>query len=140
MNLIDFYINGFVKLYESDLDKRNDITDYLGNKYLDQLFPSWKLIEFVKSDSVTEWDRITEWHNDSTFVGCNVTFLYYMDDTSPEVGGSISIRNGIIEEQIYPKNGTLILMSQQPNVQHKAEYCKTRRRMYNIDYLVEGLT
>jgi hypothetical protein len=140
MDLTDFYINGFVKLYEPDLGLRTNVADYLGNKYLSQLFPKWQLIEFGEADVVEEWDRITVWHNDSTFVGCNVTFLYYMDDTNPDVGGSISIRNGLHEEQIYPKKGTLILMSQQPNVEHKAEYCKTRRRMYNIDYLVEGLT
>lgn len=140
MDLADFYINGFVKLYEPNLNDQSDIEKYLGDKYLSILFPSWKLVEFSKSDKVEEWDRITEWHNDSKFVGCNVTFLYYMDDMSPEVGGSISIRNGLHEEQIYPTQGTLILMSQQSNVQHKVEYCKTQRRMYNIDYLVEGLT
>jgi hypothetical protein len=63
-----------------------------------------------------------------------------MDDMSPEVGGSISIKNGIFEEKIYPKKGTLIMLSQQRNVEHKAEYCSVRRRMYNIDYFVKGLT
>lgn len=138
-NLIDFYVNGFVKLHEDNLDKRDNITDYLSEKYLSQLFTNWKLIEFTKSEKVEDWERITKWHNDSEFVGCNVTFLYYMDDMNPDIGGSISIRNGIVEEKIYPKCGTLILMSQQPNIQHKVEYCSVRRRMYNIDYLVEGL-
>lgn len=140
MDLTDFYINGFVKLYEPELEHRDDIAKYLGEKYLDLLFPEWKLIEFAEADTVKEEDRITVWHNDSKFVGCNVTFLYYMDDMDTDVGGSISIRNGFYEEKIYPKKGTLILMSQQPNVEHKAEYCKVQRRMYNIDYLVKGLT
>lgn len=138
-NLIDFYITGFVKLHEEDLDKRDDIPDYLGKKYLSHLFPNWKLVEFTECEKVEVYDRITEWHNDSKFVGCNVTFLYYMDNMSPLVGGSISIRNGIAEEKIYPKNGTLILLSQQNGVEHKAEYCSVRRRMYNIDYFVKGL-
>jgi hypothetical protein len=68
----------------------------------------------------------------------NVTFLYYIDEMSPEVGGSISIRNGFDEIKIYPKSGTLILMSQKPNMQHKAEYCSILRRMYNIDYYIDG--
>jgi hypothetical protein len=140
MDLSDFYIKGFVKLYESNLEDKDNITDYLGEKYLSQLFPHWQLKEFGKSERVEESDRITRWHNDSQYVGCNVTFLYYMDDMDETTGGSISIRNGIFEEKIYPSKGTLILMSQQRNVEHKVEECNTTRRMFNIDYFIDGLT
>jgi hypothetical protein len=140
INLDDFFLKGFVLLHEDNLEKNENIIEYLAKKYIEKIFPVWKLIEFSVSEKVLPEDRITFWHNDSRFVGCNLTFLYYMDDMSPEIGGSISIRNGIYEEKIYPKNGTLIMLSQQPNVEHKAEFCKTRRKMYNIDYLVKGLT
>lgn len=138
MDLSDFYLKGFVELYEDKLEERDDITGYLEEKYLSQLFPNWQLKEFGKSEKVEESDRITEWHNDSDYVGCNVTFLYYMDSMNENIGGSISIRNGLNESQIYPKVGTLILMSQKKNVQHKVEFCNSKRRMFNIDYYVEG--
>lgn len=140
IKLDDFFLKGFVILEEQDLDNHPNISEYLGKKYIEQIFPNWELKEFSKSDAVLPEDRITVWHNDSNFVGCNLTFLYYKDTMSPEVGGSISIKNEIFEEKIYPKQGTLIMMSQQPNMMHKAEYCSIRRRMYNIDYYVKGLS
>lgn len=140
MDLSDFYINGFVLLQEDSLETQENITEYLEQKYLAQLFPKWKLIEFGKSDRVEESDRITVWHNDSSYVGCNVTFLYYMNNLNESTGGSISIRNGLNESKIYPSAGTLILMSQQDNVQHKVEPCSVERKMFNIDYYVDGLT
>ena len=140
IDLSDFFLKGFVVLEEKNLENNPNIAEYLGKKYIEKIFPNWKFIEFNISSKVLEKDRITVWHNDSKFVGCNLTFLYYIDDMSPEIGGSISIKNNLFEEKIYPKNGTLIMMSQQPNVFHKVEPCNSRRRMYNIDYLVEGLT
>jgi hypothetical protein len=140
MDLSDFYIKGFVLLQEDSLETKENITEYLEQKYLTQLFFKWKLIEFEKSSRVEESDRITVWHNDSSYVGCNVTFLYYINDLNESTGGSISIRNGLNESKIYPSAGTLILMSQQDNVQHKVEPCNVERKMFNIDYYVEGLT
>lgn len=138
MNLDNFFTHGFVVFDEPNLHERQDFYEYLAEKYLSPIFPSWNLVEVHYSEKVTPEDRITVWHNDAK-VGMNVTFLYYMDEMSPDVGGSISIRNGLYEETIYPKPGTLILLSQQPHVQHKAEYSTVTRRMYNIDFNVEGL-
>lgn len=138
MELDNFFTHGFVLFEEPNAHERADFYNFLAEKYLGQIFPSWELVEVSYSEAVVPEDRITVWHNDSKF-GMNVTFLYYMDDMSPDVGGSISIRNGLYEKTIYPKAGTLIMLSQQPNVQHKAEYSTVRRRMYNIDYKVTGL-
>ena len=137
IDLSDFFLKGFVILEEQGLNETHNITDYLGKKYIEELFGDWELKEFTESFEVLKEDRITVWHNDFKLVGANLTFLYYMDDMSPEIGGSISIKNGLFEEKIYPKKGMLIMLSQKQNVFHKVEFCSSRRRMYNIDYYVQ---
>ncbi len=136
MNPLDFYTKDFVELFVPGLNT-DSVVGYIENNLLPQFFPHWEQIEFGEMFEVQESDRIVEWHNDSKF-GMNVTILYYMCDLSEETGGSISIRNGMHETKIYPKNGTMILMSQKPHVEHKAEYCSVPRHMFNIDYFVEG--
>ncbi|MNK85686.1 hypothetical protein D3C87_1055710 [compost metagenome] len=103
------------------------------------MFPSWELIECTENFQVEESDRIVEWHNDSRW-GMNITFLYYLDEMKPETGGSISLRNLDTQEeiQVYPKAHQLIIMSQKPNIEHRAEYCNVRRHMFNIDFKVKG--
>lgn len=136
MNLSDFFVDDYVQLHIPGLTK-DTIVPYLEANILSKMFPKWELIEFGEMFEVQESDRITEWHNDAKF-GMNITFLYYMSDMYAETGGSISIRNGTNETKIYPTNGTLILMSQKPHVEHKAEFSTIRRHMFNIDFFVEG--
>jgi hypothetical protein len=132
-----FFIDGYQQFNEPGLELHKDIVSFIGNKYLSPVFPSWKLIEVSYSEKVLLEDRITVWHNDSKF-GMNITFLYYIDEMNPNIGGSISISNGNHEVVFYPIHGTLIMLSQKQNMLHKVEYTTMQRRMYNIDYLVEG--
>lgn len=136
MNLADFYIDDFVVFDAPGLTKET-VVGYIEENILSKLFSEWELVELNEMFEVQESDRIVEWHNDSKW-GMNVTFLYYMSDMSPEVGGSISIRNSVNETKIYPKKGTLIMMSQKKHVEHKAEYAKVERHMFNIDFDVKG--
>jgi len=115
MKIDDLFTHGFVVFNEPNLHERNDFCKYLAEKYLEPIFPSWKLIECHYSEKISSGDRITVWHNDSNF-GMNITFLYYMDDMNSDIGGAISIRNGLYEEKIYPKSGMVILLSQQLHV------------------------
>lgn len=137
MNLADFYIDDFVVLDDAPGLTKETIVSYIEDNVLSKLFTEWSLVELNEMFEVQESDRIVEWHNDSKW-GMNVTFLYYMSNMSPEVGGSISIRNGINETTIYPKNGSLIMMSQKKHVEHKAEYATIERHMFNIDFDVKG--
>lgn len=136
IDLTDLFVKGWVVFDEPDLHKIDNFTTYLAEKYL-KMFPSWELIECFENFKVEDWDRITEWHNDSKF-GMNITFLYYIDEMTEETGGAISIRNDNEEEKIYPKSGTLVMMSQKSNILHCVEPCSIQRHMFNIDYFVEG--
>lgn len=136
MSIDQFFINGYQQFNEPGLESREDMVSFIGNKYLTPIFPSWKLIEVSYAEKISPADRITVWHNDSKF-GMNITFLYYIDKMCSDTGGSVSIKNGVTEETIYPQSGTLIMMSQKSFMLHKVEPCTTARRMYNIDYYVE---
>lgn len=136
IDLTEFFTRGWICFEEPNLHLREDFTTYLANKYL-SMFPSWELIECFENFKVEEWDKITEWHNDGKF-GMNITFLYYIDEMSPKTGGAIFIRNETVTEMIYPKSGTLIMMSQKPNVLHRVEPCSIQRHMFNIDFAVKG--
>lgn len=133
----DFFLKGFEVFSEPGIELKPDMAKYIAEKYIKPVFPSWKLIELVYSEKVLPEDRITVWHNDSKF-GMNITFLYYVDNMDQSKGGSISISNGNEEIIIYPKYGTLVMMSQKINMMHKVGYTTHQRRMYNIDYYVEG--
>ena len=133
--LDSFFVNGFQVFQEPLLLYVDDISVAIQKKYLSPIWSSIKLIEFGMTDGIKEDDYITRWHNDSKW-GMNLTCLYYIDTMTPETGGSISIRNGIAEETIYPSAGTLIIMSQEKHVQHKVEYTEARRRVINADFYV----
>lgn len=137
MSIENFFLKGYQILHDPGLEKIPNMAQHIGDKYLSPVFPNWNLIELAYAEEVRPDDRITVWHNDSKF-GMNITFLYYIDEMNPDIGGSISISNGSEEETVYPKYGTLIMLSQKLNMQHKVGYTTHRRRMYNIDYLVEG--
>jgi hypothetical protein len=137
MKYDDFFLKGYEIFYEDDLDATN-IIDVVAEKYISPMWPEYKLMEFDISEKIDLDDNICVWHNDSSF-GFNLTFLYYLDDMSPEIGGAISIRNGMFEDTIYPKKGMLLMLSQKPNVQHKVEYTEAQRRVYGLDFKVEGL-
>lgn len=135
--LEDLFLRGWVVLVDPEVPLE-DPAEYLAEKYLG-MFPSVELIECTENFKVAESDRIVEWHNDSKF-GMNITFLYYVDEMSESTGGSISLRNLDTQDEakIYPKAHQLIIMSQKPHIEHRAEYCSVRRHMFNIDYKVKG--
>ena len=135
--LNDLFVKGWVKLVDPNVPLDNP-AEYLAAEYL-SMFPQVELIECFENFQVEESDRIVEWHNDSKF-GMNITLLYYVNAMSPETGGSISLRNNDTgeEEQIYPVAGQLVIMSQKPNIEHRAEFCSVRRHMFNIDFNVKG--
>ncbi len=135
--LEDLFVKGWVILEDPNVPLDSP-AEYLAEKYL-TMFPAFELIECTENFRVDESDRIVEWHNDSKF-GMNITFLYYVDAMSHETGGSISLRNtDTLEEiQVYPKSHQLIIMSQKPNIEHRAEFCSVQRHMFNIDYKVKG--
>lgn len=135
--LEDLFVKGWVVLVDPEVPLE-DPAEFLAQKYLG-MFPSWELIECTENFKVAESDRIVEWHNDAKW-GMNLTFLYYLDEMSEATGGSISLRNLDTQEevQIYPKAHQLIIMSQKPNIEHRAEFCSVRRHMFNIDYKVKG--
>jgi hypothetical protein len=137
IDISDLFNKGWVVLEDPNVDL-GDIENYLREKYL-SVFPSAELVECTENFQVEESDRIVEWHNDSRW-GMNVTVLYYLDEQQPATGGSISLRNNVleIEETIYPKEFQLIIMSQKSDVEHRAEYSSIRRHMFNVDFDVEG--
>lgn len=137
IDLNDFLIKGYQVFYEPELINQTDKESHIGNKYLLNIFGEWKLIESGYSEKISKDDYITEWHNDSNF-GMNITFLYYLDEMSSEIGGSISVRNGITEEEIFPKPGMLLMLSQQKHVEHKVGFTSAQRRVFNFDYLVQN--
>ena len=133
----DLFVRGWAVFVDPHVEI-DRIGDYLREKYLG-MFPHADLIECTENFRVEDADRIVEWHNDGKF-GMNITFLYYLDQMSPETGGSISLRNSDTKEQvqIYPQSHQLIVMSQKPHVEHRAEACNIQRHMFNVDFNVKG--
>jgi hypothetical protein len=116
-----FFTNGFCILNEPRLEFQDDMCKILGEKYLSLVFSKWTLVELKYAEKIHKEDKITEWHNDSKFGG-NLTFLYYIDEMTENIGGAIEIDNGTKTFKIYPKYGTLIMMSQKSNMKHRVEY------------------
>lgn len=133
----DFFLKGYEVFHEDNLTASN-VIEVVTEKYIAPMWSEYKLMEFDISEKIEEDDNICVWHNDSKF-GFNLTFLYYLDNMTPETGGAISIRNGLYEDKIYPKKGMLLMLSQKPGVEHKVEFTELTRRVYGMDFKVEGL-
>ena len=165
----DIYTKGFVKLYEPeglDLIKINDFklinveertrdngkndvpaeltqrmetfAYYIKAKYLDPEWPNVVYNKFIVWDGV---DRDNQgWHTDM-FESYDVFFLYYMDDTFTETGGSINFKWGslIDDEQtisFQPKAGDLFMVNNMRGFWHRADNTSITRRVASFDYTV----
>lgn len=165
----DIYEKGFVKLSEPDgLDlikinefklknveertRDNGINDvpselikrletfafYLKVKYIDPEWPIARYNKFLVWDGV---DRDNQgWHTDM-FEDYDIFFLYYMDDTFEETGGSINFKWGVLEgnEQIasfQPKAGDLFMVNNLRGFWHRADSTRITRRVASFDYTV----
>jgi hypothetical protein len=117
---------------------------YLGEKYVKQLDPNYKLAN--KIDLVNGMDQATlQWHND-LIEGPNLCILAYFDDMDYDIGGAICFRNSETKEEIikyYPIQNDLIIMNQSLKYQHIVTTLKLKlpRRVASFNYYVnERLT
>lgn len=165
----DIYSKGFVKFHEPggldlinisqfkllNVEERtrdngiNDVSDelakrletfavYLKQKYIEPAWPSAIYNKFVVWDGVDKDNQ--GWHTDM-FENYDVFFLYYMDDTRAETGGSINFKWGVLEgrEQTasyQPVAGDLFMINNQRGFWHRADSTKITRRVASFDFTV----
>lgn len=165
----DIYTKGFVKLFEPEalelirinefklinVEERtrdngiNDVPEelanrlttfafYLKTKYIDPEWSNSKYNKFIVWDGV---DRDNQgWHTDM-FENYDIFFLYYMDDTFEETGGSINFKWGTLEDKeetasFQPKAGDLFMVNNLRGFWHRADSTTITRRVASFDYTV----
>lgn len=112
---------------------------YLKEKYIDTHWPDAVYNKFIVWDGV---DRDNQgWHTDM-FEDYDIFFLYYLDDTAPETGGSINFKWGSLtgneETASYqPEAGDLFLVSNARGFWHRAESTSITRRVASFDFTTE---
>ena len=112
---------------------------YLKEKYIDPNWPDAVYNKFIVWDGV---DRDNQgWHTDM-FEDYDVFFLYYLDDTAPESGGSINFKWGSLENNeqtasYQPKAGDLFLVSNARGFWHRAGSTSVTRRVASFDFNIE---
>lgn len=151
LNLIN--VNEFKLLNTEERSRDNGIKDvnpelsnrlttfayYLKEKYIDPNWPDATYNKFIIWDGV---DRDNQgWHTDM-FENYDVFFLYYLDDTASDTGGSINFKWGSLEgneqtSSYQPKAGDLFLVSNARGFWHRAESTSITRRVASFDFNIE---
>ncbi len=119
-----------------DLNQRlKTFAYYLKSKYIDPKWPDSKFNKFLVWDGVDMDNQ--GWYTD-LFEGYEFFFLYYMDDTFPETGGSINFKwNKNETASFYPKAGDLFLVNNTRGFWHRAESTQITRRVASFDFSAE---
>jgi hypothetical protein len=122
-----------------ELAKRLEIfAAYLKQKYIEPTWPGAKYNKFIVWDGVDKDNQ--GWHTDM-FENYDVFFLYYMDDTRTETGGSINFKWGVLEDReqtasFQPVAGDLFMVNNQRGFWHRADSTKITRRVASFDFTV----
>lgn len=116
----------------------NTFNSYIRMKYIDPQWPDNEFIKFLVWEGVDKDNQ--KWHTDS-LSRYDIFFLYYLDDTFPETGGSISFRWGMKdgktnEEVLQPKAGDLVIINNMRGFWHKASSTSIQRRIASFEYRV----
>lgn len=112
---------------------------YLKEKYIDGAWPDAVYNKFLIWDGV---DRDNQgWHTD-IFENYDVFFLYYLDDTYEETGGSINFKwtasDGTSHTASFqPKAGDLFLVNNLKGFWHRAGATTITRRLASFDFNIE---
>lgn len=112
---------------------------YLKEKYIDPNWPDAVYNKFIVWDGV---DRDNQgWHTDM-FEDYDIFFLYYLDDTASETGGSINFKWGSLDKNeqtatYQPKAGDLFLVSNARGFWHRAGSTSITRRVASFDFNIE---
>ena len=112
---------------------------YLKEKYIDPNWPDATYNKFIIWDGV---DRDNQgWHTDM-FEDYDIFFLYYLDDTASDTGGSINFKWGSLEgneqtSSYQPKAGDLFLVSNARGFWHRAGSTSITRRVASFDFNIE---
>lgn len=108
-----------------------DFIETVTKTYVEPLFPSYIIKKYAVWDGIDLGSTI--WHNDK-LEGFDLNCLYYFDNTSSDIGGSIEFKIGDDETQIYPQNGDLIFINQDTKFRHRALRSSNSRRVASIEY------
>lgn len=159
----DIYTKGFVKLHEpggldiinidmfrllnveerqrdngekdvpQELSRRlHTFGNYLYQKYILPEWPEATYNKFIVWEGVDKDNQ--GWHTDM-FEEYDVFFLYYLDDTFEETGGSINFKwDGEHTASFQPKAGDLFMVSNKRGFWHRAESSEITRRVASFDY------
>ena len=120
-----------VSYSEQQIQFLEKFASHIESNYIGKLFHTYKCIDKKMWDGVDE--KSLHWHNDSKN-GQDSCFLFYVDDCDEITGGALSFMRDFKEYKIYPKAGTLVWMSQNPNYLHKAERSNKQRRVVHLEY------
>ena len=123
-----------VKDIPSELTMRlNTFAQFLKAKYIDTNWDNAVYNKFIVWEGV---DRDNQgWHTDM-FEGYDLFFLYYLDNTKKETGGSIQFKWKDSEAYYYPHAGSLFLVNNCRGFWHRAESSSITRRVASFDFNV----
>lgn len=125
------------KLIENQL---LDTQKYLGEKYVKLIDKNYKLSD--KIDLVNGIDKATLlWHND-LIEGPNLCILIYFDTMNSNIGGAISFRETLTENNLvnhYPVQYDILIMNQSEKFQHIVTPLKLNlpRRVASFNYFID---
>ena len=117
-----------------------DTQKYLGEKYVKQIDINYKLSD--KIDLVNGMDKATlVWHND-LIEGPNLCILIYFDTMNSNIGGAISFRETLTENNLvnhYPVQYDILIMNQSKKFQHIVTPLKLNlpRRVASFNYFID---
>jgi hypothetical protein len=125
--------NGVKDIPKELFDRLNTFAQHIKLKYIDPNWDNAVYNKFIVWDGV---DRDNQgWHTDM-FEGYDLFFLYYLDDTKKETGGSIQFKWKDGEAQYQPRAGSLFLVNNCRGFWHKAESTAITRRVASFDFNV----
>ena len=111
----------------------NTFAQFLKAKYIDTNWDNAVYNKFIVWEGV---DRDNQgWHTDM-FEGYDLFFLYYLDNTKKETGGSIQFKWKDGEAYYYPRAGSLFLVNNCRGFWHRAESSSITRRVASFDFNV----
>lgn len=117
-----------------------DTQKYLGKKYVKLIDKNYKLSD--KTDLVNGIDKATLlWHND-LIEGPNLCILIYFDTMNSNIGGAISFRETLTENNLvnhYPVQYDILIMNQSEKFQHIVTPLKLKlpRRVASFNYFID---
>jgi hypothetical protein len=130
--------NGIKDVHEELARRLGVFANFIKEKYVDPHWPAAKYNKFIVWNGV---DRDNQgWHTDM-FENYDVFFLYYLDNTRAETGGSINFKWGVLENNeqtasFQPQAGDLFMINNQRGFWHRADSTSIQRRVASFDFTV----